>query len=90
MNRKFHVVTTAAVIAAVAVIMVNSWGLSDELDFGAGAYYYADMPGFEQWFDKAFYTSYMPLWVYATLFFLWGAVAYRLWVILDRNGDKNV
>ncbi|MCQ2070685.1 MAG: hypothetical protein MJZ68_06115 [archaeon] len=36
------------VVALVVYIMVNGIGLVDGLDFGAGAYYYADIPEFDK------------------------------------------
>ena len=33
-----------ATVLAALYIMANGLGLQDSLDFGAGAYYYADMP----------------------------------------------
>ena len=41
--------------------MANGLGLQEELDFGAGAYYYADIPEFEKYLAwDAFKTS-LPL-----------------------------
>ena len=56
MSRKgkiiYKVVTAAFVVATLVLaiyIIVNGLGLSRELDFGAGAYYYADIPDFEKY-----------------------------------------
>ena len=77
------------IVAAAAVyIMARGLGLDDELDFGAGAYYYADMPGFERWTDRTYYVSPTPRWVLIALFLAWGAFMYRLWLRLDAKGEK--
>ena len=49
-------VLAAAIIAAL-YIMGNELGLVDSLDFGAGAYYYADIPEFSKYTDGAWYSS---------------------------------
>ena len=41
------VIVAVVTLLAVIYIMINRIGLQDELDFGAGAYYYADIPEFE-------------------------------------------
>ena len=77
------------ITAALAVyIMVRGMGLEGGLDFGAGAYYYADMPGFERWTDKTYYVTSTPRWVLIALFLAWGAVMYRLWMLLDAKGER--
>lgn len=72
-------------LATAGYIMVNHLGLIDSLDFGAGAYYYADMPGFEKLVDGSHYTSGTPMWVLIVLFLLWGAVMYWLWSFLEHR-----
>ena len=37
-----------ATVLAALYIMANGLGLQDSLDFGAGAYYYADIPEFDR------------------------------------------
>lgn len=66
-------------------IMANSLGLSDTLDFGAGAYFYADMPGFERWTSGNAYHSPVPMWALIVLFLIWGRVIWRFWVWLDKR-----
>lgn len=78
-----------AVLASALYIMVNHLGLIDSLDFGAGAYYYADIPGFETLINGSHYTSGTPMWALIVLFLMWGAVMYRLWVWLERRGQKG-
>ncbi len=74
-----------ALLGAVAFIMVNHLGLIDSLDFGAGAYYYADIPGFAALMENNAFVSQTPMWALTLLFLLWGAVMYRRCVWLDKN-----
>ena len=78
-----------AVLATVIYIMANGIGLQDDLDFGAGAYYYADIPNFEKIFDRDFYTASLPFWVYVLLFLVWGALMYLLWIWIDKGGKRK-
>lgn len=78
------IVCTAAAVLCGIYIMVNQMGLIESLDFGAGAYYYADMPGFERFVNESHYTSQTPMWVLILLFLAWGYLMYRLWVWLDK------
>ena len=66
-------------------IMAHGLGLVDSLDFGAGAYYYADIPGFEKYVREDAYQSGLPLWLAIVLFLAWGALMYLLWVWIDRR-----
>ena len=50
-----------ALLASVLYIMFHHLGLIDSLDFGAGAYYYADIPGFEKYVDGSSYQSQTPM-----------------------------
>ncbi len=75
----------AVVIITAGYIMAHSLGLVDSLDFGAGAYYYADMPGFSSLVNGDHYTSPVPMWVLIVLFLIWGAIMYKLWTWLDRK-----
>lgn len=75
----------AAVVITAVYIMVNGLGLADSLDFGAGAYYYADIPAFQRFVNGDAYTSQTPMWVLILLFLAWGALMYRLWVWADKK-----
>lgn len=66
-------------------IMANHLGLIDSLDFGAGAYYYADIPEFAKLVNGDHYTSGTSMGILIALFLIWGAVMYRLWTWLDRK-----
>lgn len=75
---------------AALYIMAHGLGLVDSLDFGAGAYYYADIPGFEKYVRDDAYQSGLPLWLAIILFLAWGALMYLLWIWIDsRGGDKK-
>ena len=81
------VVALSAAGAAVWV-MVRRLGLNDEFDFGAGAYYYADIPEFDRVLDTGSYVSSLPLWLAIVLSLLWGALMYALWKRMDRSHDQ--
>ena len=89
--RRKTVLRTVTAIMAVAVlgcavwIMAHRLGLAPEYDFGAGAYYYADIPGYENVVrDDAFHTR-VPVWIHIVLFLAWGWLMYRLWVWVDNR-----
>lgn len=83
------IITGAVVIITAIYIMANGLGLSESLDFGAGAYYYADIPGFEKFVRNDAYDSHLPLWLAIVLFLAWGFLMYRLWVWIDKKNDKE-
>lgn len=76
--------TIAAILCGI-YIMVNQLGLIQELDFGAGAYYYADMPGFERLVNGDHYANPVPMGVLVLLFLAWGYIMYRFWIWLDKR-----
>lgn len=73
------------ILAAAVYIMVRRLGLNPDLDFGAGAYYYADIPEFEKRLDWDVYAARLPFWVYVVLFLAWGALMYWIWTRIDRR-----
>ena len=75
--------TLLAVVVAV-YIMVHQLGLQKDLDFGAGAYYYADIPDYEKVDADGKYITHLPKWVFYLLFFAWGYLMYRLWVRISK------
>lgn len=79
----------AAVPALVVYVMTNHLGLIDGLDFGAGAYYYADIPEFTRFVNGDAYQSGTPMWVLILLFLAWGGVMYRLWTWLERKTEDE-
>ncbi|MBO6129843.1 MAG: hypothetical protein J6P79_13265 [Pseudobutyrivibrio sp.] len=81
----FGIVFILAVIILAIYIMINGLGLVDGLDFGAGAYYYADIPQFAKYVNGEHFTSAFPMWVHIALFLLWGAAMYKLWTWIDKS-----
>lgn len=88
---KFKVSKVVTILAVVAIlvcafwIMANKMGLASEYDFGAGAYYYTDIPGYEEIFKDDVYKTSVPYWVHVALFLAWGWLMYRLWVWIDKR-----
>ena len=83
-----YTVLVLTIIAAV-YIMANGLGLIDGLDFGAGAYYYADIPQFAKYLDGSCYTSPVSMWVLIALFLIWGFFMYKLWGWIEKKISKN-
>ena len=73
------------VLIAAVVLMLKGSGLQDGLDFGAGSYYYADIPDFDKYLKWDAFTASLPYWVYVVLFLVWGALMYLLWKWVDRK-----
>ena len=77
---KILTITVASVtLLAALYIMFTRAGLQDSLDFGAGAYYYADIPEFDKYTESAGIATGLPFIVYVGLFLAWGALMYWLW-----------
>lgn len=70
-------------------IMKNGLGLLDQLDFGAGAYYYADIPGFASLVNGSHYQSPVSMPVLIVLFLIWGFLMYRLWIWMESGSKKK-
>ena len=91
MARKDKIIRTATAVVAVAVLICSivivtlRLGLVEGYDFGAGAYYYADIPGFEKIINDEAYSTSVPMWVHILLFLGWGWLMYRLWVWIDSR-----
>ena len=75
-----------AVVICAIVIAARGLGVVEGYDFGAGAYYYADIPGFEKIINDDAYKTSVPLWLHIILFLAWGWLMWRLWVWIDRRG----
>ena len=73
------------VVAIVLYIMANGIGLIDSLDFGAGAYYYADIPQFSKYVNGEHFKTAFPMWIHIVLFLIWGVAMYKLWSWLDKK-----
>ncbi len=87
--RAVTVLMAAAVLFCAVWIMKNRLGLSDEHDFGAGAYYYADIPDFDKVLKTDVYQTCIPKWIYFVLFFAWGWLMWRLWCWIDSRKTKE-
>lgn len=74
-----------AVVGCAVWIMARGMGLAEGLDFGAGAYYYADIPEFEKVLRDGGFQTRVPLWVHVALFLGWGYLMWRLWIWIDRK-----
>ena len=91
MTRKDKIIRTVTAIVAAAVLICSivivtlRLGLVEGYDFGAGAYYYADIPGFEKIMNDEAYKTSVPAWVHILLFLGWGWLMYRLWVWIDSR-----
>ena len=83
-GKVLNVIVAVVTLLAVIYIMINRIGLQDELDFGAGAYYYADIPEFEKYEKSVGYKARLPYVVYVILFLAWGALMYKVWKKLDK------
>ena len=83
--RAVTILTVVAVLGCAIYIMARRMGLVSGYDFGAGAYYYADIPGFEQVVSDDAYKTDIPVWVHIVLFLGWGWLMYRLWVWIDSR-----
>ena len=84
----FIILISVATIATTMYIMINGLGLVDSLDFGAGAYYYADIPDFQKYVEPEYYHTSIPMIVYILLFLAWGAIMFKLWGWLEKRIKK--
>ena len=91
-KRIFMVATAVVAVATIAIaiyIMYRRLGLRDELDFGAGAYYYADIPEFEKYTERSSFFTKIPYFVYVLLFLLWGWLMWKLWRVIEGKNKDN-
>ena len=65
-------IMVVAVVICAIVIAARGLGVVEGYDFGAGAYYYADIPGFEKIINDDAYKTSVPLWVHIVIFLAWG------------------
>ena len=78
-------IVAVAVIVCSIMIAAKGLGLVEGYDFGIGAYYYADIPGFEKIMNDEVYQTSVPLWVHIALFLGWGYLMWRLWIWIDKR-----
>jgi hypothetical protein len=89
-KRPVHPASIAAIVVGVLAvagavyIMVRGLGLNPDLDFGAGAYYYADIPDYQKVLNWDVYSAQLPFCVYLLLFLGWGAVVWWLWKRMEK------
>lgn len=72
------VIFVIAIIFAIFLIK-NQSGLIEGLDFGAGQYYYTDIPNWQNYFTGTKFFTNIPIWIYFLLFFAWGYLMYKIW-----------
>ena len=87
-EKAFKVVTILVVVAILICalwIMGHNLGLVPGYDFGAGAYYYADIPGIENIEKEGVYKTSVPYWIHVVLFRSWGWLVYRFWVWIEKR-----
>lgn len=89
-SKIYRVITIVMVVITLVLalyIILAHKGLVAEYDFGAGAYYYADIPAqeYQEIDPDAAYQTSVPKWVFYVLFFAWGWLMWRLWC---RISDK--
>ena len=90
----FKVITIVVVVITLFLagwIMANQLGLVEGYDFGAGAYYYADIPTeqYSEIVNEDAYQTSVPKWIFYVLFFAWGYLMWRLWVWVENRGKKR-
>ena len=85
LSKAVTILAVVAVLGCAVWIMARRLGLAPEYDFGAGAYYYADIPGYENVIRDDVYHTDVPVWVHVVLFLGWGWLMYRLWVWIDKR-----
>ncbi len=93
-NTFFKVITIVVVVVPLALagwIMANRFGLVEGYDFGAGAYYYADIPTeqYSEIINEDAYQPTTPKWVYYVLFFAWGWLMWRLWLWVESRNESR-
>ena len=77
-------VTMAVIVLCLALyVMLWNKGLVPGYDFGAGAYFYADIPDYDRIENPRAYAAKLPSWVYYAFFFAWGALMWALWKWVD-------
>ena len=92
-HKIFKVITIIVVVITLFLagwIMANKLGLVEGYDFGAGAYYYADIPTeqYSEIVNEDAYQTSVPKWIFYVLFFAWGYLMWRLWVCVENRGKK--
>ena len=88
----FNIVTVimaVTIVIGALYVMRNQLGLVEGYDFGGGAYYYIDIPNFDQVLPEDAYQAKTPVWVHVVLFIAWGWLMWRLWLWVDSRSKKD-
>ena len=90
----FKVITIVVVVITLFLagwIMANKLGIVEGYDFGAGAYYYADIPTeqYSEIVNEDAYKTSVPKWIFYVLFFAWGWLMWRLWIWVENRGKDQ-
>ena len=78
-----------SIVVSVIIVMYKNMGLISKFDFGAGAYYYTDIPNFEKYINNSLFKTKFSIWFLITLFLIWGVFVYKLWCYIDRKIEKD-
>jgi len=78
-----------SIVVSVIIVMYKNMGLISKFDFGAGAYYYTDIPNFEKYINNSIFKTKFSIWFLITLFLIWGVFVYKLWWYIDRKIEKD-
>lgn len=78
-----------SIVVSVVIVMYKNMGLISKFDFGAGAYYYTDIPNFEKYINNSIFKTKFSIWFLITLFLIWGVFVYKLWCYIDRKIEKD-
>lgn len=78
-----------SIVVSVIIVMYKNMGLISKFDFGAGAYYYTDIPNFEKYINNSIFKTKFSIWFLITLFLIWGVFVYKLWCYIDRKIEKG-
>lgn len=78
-----------SIVVSVIIVMYKNMGLISKFDFGAGAYYYTDIPNFEKYINNSIFKTKFSIWFLITLFLIWGVFVYKLWCYIDRKIEKD-
>lgn len=78
-----------SIVVSVIIVMYKNMGLISKFDFGAGAYYYTDIPNFEKYINNSIFKTKFSIWFLITLFLIWRVFVYKLWCYIDRKIEKD-
>jgi len=78
-----------SIVVSVIIVMYKNMGLISKFDFGAGAYYYTDIPNFEKYINNSIFKTRFSIWFLTALFLIWGVFVYKLWCYIDRKIEKD-